>query len=104
VLYNGDAGEILQSITGSYDMVFLDGPKGQYIHFLPYLIDLIEGAASYMRQCSLQGLVDGRVKMRRNSLTMVNNLRQFIDEISNDKRFTTQIFNIGDGVSVSCKK
>ena len=31
----GDAAEILHSLEGSYDLIFMDAAKGQYIHFFP---------------------------------------------------------------------
>lgn len=105
LLYQGDAAEILPNITGSYDMVFLDGPKGQYIHFLPYIINVLnKNGVLVCDNVLYRGLVDGTVKMRRKSLTMITNLREFLKIITNDTRFATEIFNIGDGMSVSCYK
>ena len=105
VLYQGDATDIVPSLTGKYDMIFVDGPKGQYIHFLPYLLNVLESGGMLVCDNVLyRGLVDGRVKMRRKSLTMINNLRQFLDAINNDSRLYTEVFDIGDGVSVSCLK
>lgn len=104
-LFLGDANEILPNMTGYYDMIFLDGPKGQYIHFLPYIIKLLNNCGVLVCDNVLyRGLVDGRVEMRRKSLTMVNNLREFIETLNNDSRFTTHIFQTGDGMSVSCLK
>jgi predicted O-methyltransferase YrrM len=104
-LYLGDAGELLPDITGNYDMVFLDGPKGQYINFLPFILDLLEeGGVLVCDNVLYRGLVDKSVKMRRNSLTMVTNLRQFIDKITKDERLITHIFKEGDGISVTIKK
>ena len=34
-LLEGDAGEILKNLTGTFDMIFMDAAKGQYIHWLP---------------------------------------------------------------------
>ena len=31
----GDAADILKELEGSYDFIFMDAAKGQYIHFLP---------------------------------------------------------------------
>ena len=30
-LLKGDASQVLTELTGEYDLVFLDGPKGQYL-------------------------------------------------------------------------
>lgn len=103
-LYLGDAGEVLPKMTGSYDMAFIDGPKGQYINYIPYIMDLLNvGGVILCDNINYRGLVDGSVKMKRNSLTIVNNLRRFIDYIKSDKRLITEIFDIGEGMSLSCK-
>ena len=104
-LYLGDATEILQNVTGSYDFIFVDGPKGQYIHFLPFLLNVLSiGGVLVCDNVLYRGLVDKTVKMRRNNITMVTNLRQFLDSINNDGNLITTVLNIGDGVSVSYKK
>ena len=41
-LFVGDAREIVTLLTGSYDFIFMDGPKGQYEVFLPYLTEVLE--------------------------------------------------------------
>ena len=37
----GDAGEILNMMSGTFDFIFLDGPKAQYVHYLPDLKRLL---------------------------------------------------------------
>ena len=34
-LLEGDATDILRTLEGSYDFIFMDAAKGQYIHFMP---------------------------------------------------------------------
>ena len=38
----GDATEILAELEGSYDFIFMDAAKGQYIHFLPDVMRLLK--------------------------------------------------------------
>ena len=40
-LLEGDAADILREMQGSYDMIFMDAAKGQYIHFLPDVLRLL---------------------------------------------------------------
>ena len=104
-LFPGDAGEILKSLTGSYDFIFVDGPKGQYLHFLPYLLDTLEnGGALVCDDVNYRGLVDGRVKMRRNSVTLVNNLREFIKRIESHPGLESCVLDVGEGILVSVRK
>ena len=37
----GDAGEILPTLLGRYDLIFMDAAKGQYIHWLPDIVRLL---------------------------------------------------------------
>ena len=40
-LLEGDAADILPELTGSFDMIFMDAAKGQYIRFLPDSLRLL---------------------------------------------------------------
>ena len=40
-LLEGDAADILKELTGTYDLIFMDAAKGQYIHFLPDILRLM---------------------------------------------------------------
>ena len=40
-LLEGDASLILKDLTESYDFIFMDAAKGQYIHFLPDVMRLL---------------------------------------------------------------
>ena len=39
-LLEGDAMDILPTLAGPFDFIFMDAAKGQYIHFLPYLLTM----------------------------------------------------------------
>ena len=43
-LLEGDATEILRELEGTYDVIFMDAAKGQYIHFLPDILRLLPPA------------------------------------------------------------
>ena len=52
-LLEGDATEILHSLTGTYDLIFMDAAKGQYIHFLPDVSAASGGRGrAAVRQCA----------------------------------------------------
>ena len=40
-LIEGDALEVMKGLTGSYDFIFMDAAKGQYIHYLPEVLRLL---------------------------------------------------------------
>ena len=41
-LLEGDAGEILKGLNGTFDMIFMDAAKGQYINWLPDVMRLMK--------------------------------------------------------------
>ena len=41
-LLEGDAVEILADMQETFDFIFMDAAKGQYIHFLPDILRLLE--------------------------------------------------------------
>ena len=41
-LIEGDALEVMKSLEGPYDFIFMDAAKGQYIHYMPEAIRLLE--------------------------------------------------------------
>ena len=53
-LLEGDATEILQNLTGTYDMIFMDAAKGQYIHFLPDILRLLSSGGLLISDNVLQ--------------------------------------------------
>ena len=40
-LIEGDAAEVLGELEGTYDFIFMDAAKGQYIHYLPHVFRLL---------------------------------------------------------------
>ena len=105
-IFVGDAREIVRVADGSYDFLFLDGPKGQYPYFLPYLTDLLEaGGALVCDNVLYKGLVE-RVPddKRHKHITVARNMRAFLDGLLASEVYDTVLHRIGDGVTVSTKK
>ena len=104
-IFVGDAREIVRLLTGSYDFIFLDGPKGQYEAFLPYLTDLLEvGGTLVCDNVLYKGLVEHvPADKRHKHITVARNMRAFLDDITTNPRFKTVLHRIGDGVTVSIK-
>lgn len=103
-IFCGDACEIVPNLTGKYDFIFLDGPKGQYANFLPYLINCLNfNGVLFCDNTSYHGIVkDGIIPIRRDR-TIMNNMRKFERDIKSNPNLKTTEFNIGDGIIVSVK-
>lgn len=103
-VFVGDAKEIVCLLTGSYDFIFLDGPKGQYETFFPYLSDLLEvGGVLVCDNVLYKGLVEHVPDKRHKHITVARNMRAFLDDITSDPRYATTLYRVGDGVTVSTK-
>ena len=88
-----------------FDLIFLDGPKGQYINYLPYLKNLLnDGGLLIADNVYFHGLVRQEGAVKHKLRTIVVNLRKFLKAITTDLDFETTIFDVGDGVSVSKKR
>ena len=104
-IFVGDAREIVRLLTGSYDFIFLDGPKGQYEVFLPFLTDLLEvGGTLVCDNVLYKGLVEQIPDDKRHKhITVARNMHAFLLDITHNPRYETVLHRIGDGVTVSVK-
>lgn len=102
-----DAFVVLQRLVQeekSYDMVFLDGAKGQYFKYFPLIKELLSsGGVLFADNINLFGLVNSSEKVPHKHRSMVNNMRKFIALLKEDKAFNCQFFDLDDGYCV-CKK
>ena len=104
-LVEGDAGEILGELKGPYDFIFLDGAKGQYLHWLPMILRLLpEGGLLFTDNVLQDGtIVQSRYGVERRDRTIHSRMREYLFQLKNHKDLTTSIIPIGDGVTVSVK-
>lgn len=104
-VFVGDARQIVPQLTGSYDFIFLDGPKGQYETFFPYLTELlVTGGTLVCDNVLYKGLVEHVPENKRHKhITVARNMRAFLDDITANPHYSTTLFRVGDGVTVSVK-
>lgn len=101
----GDATEVLASIGGTYDFVFLDASKGQYrAHFDMALKHLTKGGVIITDDVLYMGMTATDELATKKHSTIVRRLREFLDFLCTDARFETVILPIGDGVAVTYVK
>lgn len=105
---NGDAGEVIKDLLKDgqkYDFIFLDGPKGQYITYLPILKQLLNKKGILMADdIYYHGWVKGNDYPKHKHRTIILRLREFIEKITTDEDFDTILLDLEDGISVSCLK
>lgn len=101
--YCGDAAEELKEIEGPYDLLYLDGPKGQYLKHLKLAEPLLSPHATVITDNVLfRGLVEGNEKVPHRYRTIVNRLRDYISYIK--ENYDTRMYPEGDGLAVSVKR
>ena len=84
-----------------YDMVFLDGAKGQYINYLPNLLKLIDkDGIIFADNVLLGGMVESKEKIPHRKRTMVVNLRKYL-EVTNSGDLQTELVRIEDGIAIT---
>lgn len=104
-VFTGDVKEILPFVSGHFDMVFLDGPKGHYGEFLQTLMPhLNPGAVIVCDNVLFRGYVENPTLAPRRMKTITCNMEKFLETLVTSPDFETSILDIGDGVSVSIYK
>ena len=105
-LLEGDADELLKELEGrSFDLVFMDAAKGQYLHWLPLLLKVMPVGAVLISDNVLQDgdIVESRFAVQRRNRTIHSRMRRYLYELKHRKGLETAIIPIGDGVAVSTK-
>ena len=102
----GDAGEILKSLKGTYDFIFMDGAKGQYLHWLPDILRLMPAGGILFSDNVLQDgdVVQSRYAVERRDRTIHGRMREYLYQIKHMEALETAVIPIGDGVAVSVKR
>lgn len=105
-LLEGDATEILGKLEESYDLIFMDAAKGQYLHFLPDVERLLRAGGVLITDNVLQDgdILESRYAVCRRNRTIHARMREYLYELKHSPVWETQILTIGDGVAVSVRK
>ena len=105
-LLEGDAEEILAGLTGTWDFIFMDAAKGQYLHWLPMLLRLMPEGGVLISDNVLQNgdLIESRYAVERRNRTIHSRMREYLYALTHMEELETSVLPIGDGVTVSVKK
>ena len=105
-ILEGDAADILPTLEGPYDVIFMDAAKGQYQAFLPHCLRLLPVGGLLIVDDVLQGgtIAQTRFSVPRRQRTIHKRLRNFLWEITHHDALETSIIPIGDGVALCYKK
>lgn len=103
--YLGDAGDIINMMDEeSFDFIFLDGPKAQYVNYLFDLKRILKrGGVIFADDVLLFGWVDGSAEMPYKRHSIVAKIKEYLEKVSSDSELVTSVVNVGDGVALSVK-
>ena len=102
-LIRGDAGEVLPSLSESFDLVFLDAAKGQYKRFFYQAKEKLSEGGVILSDNVFQGgdILKPHFIIEQRDRTVHKRMREFLFEITHDEDFVTSIVPVGDGMAVS---
>ena len=108
-LVKGDATDILTQLVSkghTYDFIFMDAAKGQYINFFADVKKLLKCGGMLITDNMLQEgrLLDSRYTVVRRDRTIHSRMREYVNVLLTDKEFETMLLESGDGMAVSIKK
>ena len=105
-LIEGDAMEVLKTLEGPYDFVFMDAAKGQYIAYLPEVLRILSPEGILVSDNVLQNgeIIESRFVVERRDRTIHSRMREYLYTLKHHEALETSIIPLGDGVALSIKK
>ncbi|MBQ7587605.1 MAG: O-methyltransferase [Lachnospiraceae bacterium] len=106
-LMEGDAAGVLKDLKDvTYDLVFMDAAKGQYLNFFEDVMRVLRPGGVLVSDNVLQDgdIIQSRFAVRRRDRTIHSRMREYLYVLTHDDRLSTTILPMGDGVTVSVKR
>lgn len=105
-LLEGDAAEVLKTLEGPYDFIFMDAAKGQYIHFLPEILRLLARDGVLVSDNVLQDgdVIESRFAVTRRNRTIHKRMREYLYTLTHSEELVTAVLPMGDGITLSTRR
>ncbi len=105
-LLEGDAAEVLKTLEGPYDFIFMDAAKGQYIHFLPEILRLLAKDGVLVSDNVLQDgdVIESRFAVTRRNRTIHKRMREYLYTLTHSEELVTAVLSVGDGITLSTRR
>ena len=107
-LLEGDAADILPRIheDASFDLIFMDAAKGQYIRLLPEVLRLLAEGGLLITDNILQegDVLSSRFAVTRRNRTIHHRMRAYIRALMEAPELETLLVPSGDGAAVCVKR
>ena len=105
-LIEGDAMDVLKTLEDTFDFIFMDAAKGQYINWLPDVMRLMKNGGVLISDNVLQegDIIESHYLVERRNRTIYKRMREYLYELKHNPSLITSIIPLGDGVTVSVKQ
>ncbi len=105
-LMTGDAAKILPALQETYDFIFMDAAKGQYIRFLPETERLLpEGGVMLSDNILQEGeILASKFMVTRRNRTIHKRMREYLYALTHSDSWQTVVISNGDGAAISVRK
>ena len=99
-LLEGDAVDVLSTLTESYDFVFMDSAKSKYIVFLPEILKHLDVGGVVVLDDIFQGgdVAKDIMEVRRGQRTIYRGLQRLFDATLDNPELTATLVPLGDGI------
>lgn len=104
-LLEGDAAEVLRELDGTYDFVFMDAAKGQYVRFLEDALRLLAPGGVLLSDNVMQDgdILESKFAVTRRNRTIHKRMRAYLYELTHHPLLTTTVLPVGDGITLSVR-
>lgn len=107
-LIAGDATDILKNLVKenqTYDMIFMDAAKGQYLNFFQDIIQLLECDGLLISDNVLQDgdIIQSRYAIKKRNRTIHGRMRDYLYLLTHHEELDTVVLPVGDGITLSTK-
>lgn len=105
-LIEGEAGNVLRELSETFEFIFMDAAKAQYIAWLPDVLRLLQPGGVLVTDNVLQegDVLESRFAVTRRNRTIHARMREYLYALKNTEGLTTTIINVGDGAALSFKE
>lgn len=105
ILIEEDAITALKSLNQTFDFVFLDAAKGQYMNFMDDILKLVDKGGIIVSDNVLQDgdIVQSRYAVTRRNRTIHSRMREYLYYLTHCDELTTIVLPVGDGLTISTK-
>ena len=104
-LLEGDAADLLSTLEGPYDFIFMDSAKSKYITFLPDCLRLLSDDGVLMVDDIFQAgtVLQPIEEIPRKNRSIHWHLNEFLEEVTKSPELTSTLLPLGDGVALISK-